>query len=58
MSINSLAKNKEKYISLYNEEGPDLYNSYIAEVTPESPIASRDAGGGLTDKETFPLPPQ
>ena len=49
---------KQKYISLYNEEGPDLYNSYIAEVTPESPIASRDTSGGLTDKETFPLPPQ
>ena len=49
---------KQKYISLYNEGGDDLYDSYIAEVTPESPIASRNAAGGLTDDETFPLPPQ
>ncbi|MDB9992691.1 hypothetical protein OAD97_00815 [bacterium] len=49
---------KQKYISLYNEGGPDLYNSYIAEVTPESPIASRNAAGRLTDDVTYQLPPQ
>lgn len=49
---------KQKYISLYNEGGPDLYDSYIAEATPESPIASRNAAGGLTDDVTFQLPPQ